>query len=119
MKRTRHFAGLVFIMLMARPSEAQGFRRVATYRGLGGLVASAVGPGQRPGTERLYLSYLYVDHTIDVVAVDPNTGRDDVFSNPAPTESGARCMTVGRTETFIWEPCRMHIFLSWMSKPEN
>jgi hypothetical protein len=82
-------------MLMARPSEAQGFRRVATYRGLGGLVASAVGPGQRPGTERLYLSYLYVDHTIDVVAVDPNTGKDDVFSNPAPTESGARCMTVG------------------------
>ena len=95
MKSIRYFAGIAFIVLMTRPSEAQGFRHVATYRGLGGLVASAVGPGQSPETERLYLSYLYVDHTIDVVAVDPNTGKDEVFSNPAPTESGARCMTVG------------------------
>lgn len=68
---------------------------MATYRGLGGLVASAVGPGQRPGTERLYLSYLYLDHTIDIVAVDPVTGKYEVFPNPAPGESGARCMTVG------------------------
>lgn len=87
MKRIRHVAGLALITLMARPSEAQGFRHVARYRGLGGLVASAVQPGQRPGTERLYLSYLYLDHTIDVVAVDPDAGKYNVFSNPAPTES--------------------------------
>ncbi|HXE15172.1 MAG TPA: hypothetical protein VN633_23815 [Bryobacteraceae bacterium] len=86
---------LALILLMASSSEAQGFRHVATYRGLGGLVASAVGPGQQPGTERLYLSYLYLDHTIDVVAVDPTTGQYEVFPNPAPGESGARCMTVG------------------------
>jgi hypothetical protein len=86
---------LALIFSMALPSEAQGFRHVATYRGPGGLVASAVGPGQQPGTERLYLSYLYLDHTIDVVAVDPATGNYRVFANPAPTESGARCMTVG------------------------
>lgn len=89
------FAVLALILSIARPLEAQGFRHVATYRGLGGLVASAVGPGQRPGTKRLYLSYLYLDHTIDVVAVDPATGNYKVFANPAPTESGARCMTVG------------------------
>lgn len=90
-----YFAVLALILFTARLSEAQGFRHVATYRGLGGLVASAVGPGQHAGTERLYLSYLYLDHTIDVVAVDPNTGKYDVFPNPAPGESGARCMTVG------------------------
>src|SRR6185437_16186737 len=69
--------------------------RLATYRGLGALVASAVAPGPSAGSQRLYLSYLYVDQTIDVVAVDPETGATRVFANPAPTESGARCMAVG------------------------
>jgi len=76
-------------------SAAAEFERIATYRGLGALVASAVGPGPSPGTQRLYLSYLYVNHTIDVVAVDPGSGKTEVSPNPAPTESGARCMTLG------------------------
>ena len=42
MKSIRYFAGIAFIVLMTRPSEAQGFRHVATYRGLGGLVAFLV-----------------------------------------------------------------------------
>src|ERR1019366_112261 len=65
------------------------------YRGIGGLVASAVAPGPLPGSERVYLSYLYIDNTIEVVAVDPQTGEFQVFPNPAPSESGARCMAVG------------------------
>lgn len=55
---------------------------MATYRGLGGLVASAVSRGPERGSQRLYLSYLYVGHTIDVVAVDPDTGHTKVFPNP-------------------------------------
>jgi hypothetical protein len=95
MRNVKAIAAFGMVVLLALPAIAQEFQHVATYRGLGALVASAVGPGARSGTERLYLSYLYVDHTIDVVAVDPATGEAKVFPNPAPTESGARSMTVG------------------------
>lgn len=75
--------------------EAGRFEEVATYRGHGALVASAVGPGPTEGSQRFYASYLYVDHTFDVVAVDPETGEHRVFENPVPGEYGARCMAVG------------------------
>jgi streptogramin lyase len=80
---------------LALSLHGQAFEKLSTYRGLGLLVASTVGPGPTDGSQRFYLSYLYVDHTIDVVAVDPDTGEATVFSNPAPTESGARCMVAG------------------------
>lgn len=86
----------LFILISAAWSGAPGtFELLATYRGLGSMVASAVGPGPTPGSQRLYLSYLYLSKTIDVVAVDPATGEFQVFTNPAPTEYGARCMIVG------------------------
>lgn len=75
--------------------QAQDFRRITEYRGLGALVATAVGPSSEAQSERVYLSYLYVEHTIDVVAVDPHTGHSQVFPNPARGESGARCMVIG------------------------
>ncbi len=71
------------------------FRHLGTYKGVGALVATAVGPGPGGKAERFYASYLYVEHTIDVVAIDPATGKFQVFKNPAPTESGARCMVKG------------------------
>jgi hypothetical protein len=95
LKKVNTFAVFVVGALLALPAAAQEFQYVTTYRGLGALVASAVGPGPAPGSQRLYLSYLYLDHTIDVVAVDPITGAHQVFPNPAPTESGARSMAAG------------------------
>src|SRR2546425_8616215 len=85
------------LLLPALPMAAQPgtFETLATYRGLGGLVASCVGPGPTEGSERFYLSYLYLDNTIDVVAVDPDTGSFQVFPNPVSTESGARTMVTG------------------------
>jgi hypothetical protein len=86
----------LFIILPAAVGSTPGtFELLATYRGLGSMVASAVGPGPTPGSQRLYLSYLYLDKTIDVVSVDPATGEFQVFTNPAPTEYGARCMVAG------------------------
>jgi hypothetical protein len=75
--------------------ENSDFERVATYRAVGGLVASAVAPGATPGTQRVYASYLYADNTLDIVAIDPDTGTTEVFHNPVPGEYGARNIAVG------------------------
>jgi streptogramin lyase len=93
MKRTL-LTGLVAATVVFAQSP-NSFELLGKFRGLGGLVATAVGPGHAAGSERVYLSYLYIDNTIDVVAVDPQTGEHQVFQNPAPTESGARCIAVG------------------------
>lgn len=85
-------AALALVAVTAQAADR--FEQVASYRGLGALVASAVGPGPEPGSQRYYLSYLYVDNTIDVVAVDPDTGKFQVFANPAAGEMGARAMAV-------------------------
>jgi len=95
----RTFTGACLALFLSAIAATCGtpgaFELLATYRGLGSMVASAVGPGPAPGSQRVYLSYLYLSKTIDVVAVDPETGDFQVFPNPAPTEYGARCMTVG------------------------
>jgi outer membrane protein assembly factor BamB len=75
--------------------EDSSFERVASYRALGGLVASTVGPGPTPGSQRVYASYLYMNNTLDIVAIDPNTGAAEVFHNPVPGEFGARNVAVG------------------------
>jgi streptogramin lyase len=87
--------GLLLASFALCGQSTDGFELLGRYKGLGALVASAVGPGREAGSERLYLSYLYVNNTIDVVAVDPRTGAFEVFPNPAPTEGGARCMAAG------------------------
>lgn len=71
----------------AAPPPAQ-FQKIGTYQNLGGVPNSMVGPGPTPGSQRLYLNYMYVDNTLDVVAVDPDTGAAQVYHNPAPSEYG-------------------------------
>lgn len=77
-------------------TAAQGqFQKLATFKGLGGVPNSMVGPGPTPGSQRLYQSYMYVANTIELVAVDPANGHVNVYENPAPTENGAWAMAVG------------------------
>ena len=76
-------------------SQQTGFQLLGKYKALGGLVATTVAPGPSEGSERLYASYLYADNTLDVIAVDPDSGGAEVFHNPAPGEYGARNMAVG------------------------
>lgn len=86
------------LFLYAATSYAQSsgkFELLARYRGLGGLVASIVAPGKEPGTERLYASFLYNDNTIDVIAVNPDTGAADVFHSPIQGDFGARNIAMG------------------------
>lgn len=77
-------------------SVQQGeFQKLTTFKGLGGVPNSMVGPGPTPGSQRFYQSYMYVANTIELVAVDPATGHAQVYENPAPTENGAWGMAVG------------------------
>jgi len=76
-------------------ASAQGFHAIAAARGLGAVLASMVGPGPIPGSQRLYLSYIYADDTLDLVAVDPDSGAFQIFSNPVKSEYGAWGMAVG------------------------
>ncbi|HEU0140609.1 MAG TPA: hypothetical protein VFQ79_12890 [Bryobacteraceae bacterium] len=85
----------LFAAVLTYGQAPSRFELLAKFRGLGGMYASTVGPGPAAGGERLYLSYLYLANTVDVVAVDPATGDAQVFRNPAEGEHGARCMTVG------------------------
>lgn len=77
------------------PASASGFEHVATYRALGGLVATAIAPGPKPGSQWVYASYLYDDLTFDVIAIDPANGNTVVFHDPVPGEYGARNLAVG------------------------
>lgn len=86
----------VFVLTAVACAQPSGrFELLGKYRGLGGLVATTVAPGPAPGTQRLYASYLYFNKTIDVVAINPETGATKVYRNPAPGEFGARNITVG------------------------
>lgn len=78
----------------AQAQASGGFEHVASYRSLGGLVASAIAPGPTQRSQRVYASYLYDDITFDVIAIDPHDGSAQVFHNPVPGEFGARNLAV-------------------------
>jgi outer membrane protein assembly factor BamB len=88
--------GVLLLPCLPFPAAAQGhFEKLATLRTLGLVVGQTVAPGPGGLGQRLYISYLYVNHTIDVVSVDPDTGQFQVFANPAASETGARAMITG------------------------
>jgi len=95
---TAFVAGITLLLpaCLPSPATAQGhFEKLATLRTLGLVVGQTVAPGPGGRGQRLYISYLYVNHTIDVVSVDPETGQFQVFTNPAASETGARTMITG------------------------
>jgi len=53
-------------MAQAAPKDA-AFQRLATYRGLGGVLKALVGPGPTAGSERYYQSYIYIGSTVEIV----------------------------------------------------
>ena len=71
------------------------FTELATFRGVGGVLNTLVGPGPAPGSERLYRSYIYLGNTLDIVAIDPANGSHDVFTSPVKSEPGAWALAVG------------------------
>lgn len=102
MRHRVEIAGTIALLILAGACPAQSdnaassqFELIASYRALGGMMASTAAPGPAPDSERIYASYLYADNTLDVVAIDPDTGAAEVFHNPAKGEYGARNIAVG------------------------
>ncbi len=95
MKFMKYFAISLLTTVVAYGQSVGSFELMARYRGWGGRVASTVGPGPTPGSQRIYVSYLYFDSTLEVIAIDPETGSVVVFKNPAKGEFGARNITAG------------------------
>ncbi|MGH7230962.1 MAG: hypothetical protein ACREJU_06320 [Nitrospiraceae bacterium] len=97
------FVWLVAFTAMIRVAQGQengqdktgsAFQCMATHRGIGAVLASLVGPGPRPGSERFYQSYIY-GNRLDIVAVDPDSGDYETFSSPVPGENGAWALAWG------------------------
>jgi streptogramin lyase len=113
--RLPHFAmGFMSIFLFATVCESApgrgAFKQLATYRGVGSVLRSLVGPGPVPGSERLYLSYIYIGGTLEIVAIDPDTGQHQVYSTPVKSESGAWAIAVGPDDNlYLGTLSRAHI----------
>jgi hypothetical protein len=90
----RRFA-LFFIGSVLAAQFAPRFERLAEFSAAGGAYASTIGPARTPGKEALYTTYTYTDDTFDLVATDPETGQQTVFTNPIQGEYGARSMVLG------------------------
>lgn len=70
-------------------APASGFEKVGTFNAVGGVKGVAAGPGPTPGSQRLYLDYMYIGDTIEIVSIDPKTGAFQTFPNPVASESGS------------------------------
>lgn len=70
-------------------APVDGFEKVGTFNAVGGVKGVVVGPGAEAGSQRLYINYMYIGDTIEIVSVDPKTGQYQAFPNPVASESGA------------------------------
>lgn len=71
------------------------FRPHGRYVGIGACLKTLIGAGPVAGAERLYASHIYGGDVLDIVAVEPLTGKADVFPSPVAGEIGAWAMALG------------------------
>src|SRR5579871_3424791 len=77
-------------------AQAPGqFRIVGNFKNIGLVLASVVGPGPLPGSQRLYASIAYDTGSFDILAIDPETGATSVLHSPVASETTAWAMTLG------------------------
>jgi hypothetical protein len=89
---TKRLLVLIIALIFAGCTQQKAHGTVeylGTYKGPGAIDGAVIGPGPAPGTQRLYLAYMYVNRTVDLVSVDPTTGKWQVYENPAKSEYGA------------------------------
>jgi len=83
------------LLISSAAAQPEGFRLHARFLGIGGCLKTLVGPGPEAGSQRLYASHIYGGDVLDIVAVDPLTGKTEVFPSPLPGEIGAWAMALG------------------------
>jgi hypothetical protein len=74
------------------------FEDLGAVKGRGSVLARIVGPGPEPGTERIYLSYIYQayqNQRLEIVSIDPASGEYEVFPSPVMGEEGAWGLVAG------------------------
>ena len=77
-------------MLCLPPASAQApgeFHILSTFKNIGMVLASVVGPGPVRGSQRLYASIAYWNGTFDILAIDPDSGTTVVLHSPLSGES--------------------------------
>src|SRR5579884_2387827 len=79
---------------LERPQTA-GYQYLGHAQGQGAIQNSMVGPGQSASHQLYYVTYTYINGTMDLVAIDPNTGQDRVYPSPVSSEEAAWALTVG------------------------
>lgn len=70
-------------------ATTNGFEKIGTFNAVGGVKGVAAGLGPTAGSQRLYLDYMYIGDTIEIVSIDPKTGEFQTFPNPVASESGS------------------------------
>lgn len=92
-------AFLVFLALVScsPPSAmaASGFTKLATVTARGDLTGVVVTPPREDGDQYVYMDYMYVGNTIDVLRVNKHTGGIKSYTNPVKSETGSYGITMG------------------------
>jgi hypothetical protein len=108
------------MLLLASSATAQqpGFRTHGRFTGIGQCLNSLIGPGPEPGSQRLYASHIYGGKTLDIVAVDPLTGKTDVFPSPLAGEVGAWALALSADgQVYAGTLPTAHVFhLDWQQR---
>lgn len=94
MKRILFVIAVSVLTCWAQYGAHAAVEKLGTYSGPGAIDGEVVGPGPTSGSQRLYLAYMYAGRTVDLVSVNPESGKWRSFQNPDKSEFGA-IMAVG------------------------
>ena len=83
------------VQAFSAPPPPGQFKAVGTFRNIGSVLTSLVGPGPAPGSQRVYASVAYYAGTADLLSIDPETGKTTVFQNPIPGQGAVWAMALG------------------------
>lgn len=89
MKRFLIVVAVCVLTCWAQNGAHAAVEKLGTYSGPGAIDGHVVGPGPTAGSQRLYLAYMYVNRTVDLVSVNPENGEWRSFQNPDKSEFGA------------------------------
>jgi outer membrane protein assembly factor BamB len=95
-----------------------GFRLHGRFVGIGGCLNTLVGAGPEAGAERLYASHIYGGDVLDIVAIDPATGKAEAFASPVLGEVGAWAMALGADgQLYVGTLPKAHVLrLDWRQR---